>query len=458
MRALTQKQIQLFQRAAICALVLFCAQPAIAQQLKPSVDQLAMYEAAPEEERVKLLVRLAKSDLGDVAQGLLQTYPLQGPHAENRTFYINGIILKSRGDLTGAAKQFRAALSNDPSLTLVRSELAATLVALEQDDSAKHHLKLLAAEAPTQEEAAGIRSFIEQVDSRKPYKINGFVSLAPSSNLNYGSKRKTVYSPVFNDNLAIDKESRAKSGLGVAGGVNGAYTQRLGNDLTFLAAGGASASVYDNSEFNSYGFSQTAELRHAIEHGYVSLGAVGSQSLSNDDFGLSYISYGPRVAFNLQVAPQDSVNASVVHEWRNSLHSDGIESTVVMVNGAWTHGFDASFNTTVFAGYDVINTKFDETSYTTKSAGLSIYKEMPFGITTNLTGRAARSNFKGYSNLGGAFREDTRLSGSIELTKRDWNWMGFAPSLEYSYTENLSNINLYDFNAHAVDFRLTKEF
>jgi outer membrane protein len=44
------------------------------------------------------------------------------------------------------------------------------------------------------------------------------------------------------------------------------------------------------------------------------------------------------------------------------------------------------------------------------------------------------------------------------LTKRDWNIIGFAPSISYNYTNNLSNINLYDYDNHAVDFRLTKDF
>jgi outer membrane protein len=44
------------------------------------------------------------------------------------------------------------------------------------------------------------------------------------------------------------------------------------------------------------------------------------------------------------------------------------------------------------------------------------------------------------------------------LTKRDLNIFGFAPSLEYTYTDNISNISLFDYDSHAIDFRLTKDF
>jgi len=40
----------------------------------------------------------------------------------------------------------------------------------------------------------------------------------------------------------------------------------------------------------------------------------------------------------------------------------------------------------------------------------------------------------------------------------NWNWAGFAPSLNYTYLRNFSNISLYDYDSHALDFRLTKDF
>ena len=55
-------------------------------------------------------------------------------------------------------------------------------------------------------------------------------------------------------------------------------------------------------------------------------------------------------------------------------------------------------------------------------------------------------------------RTDQRYTGSATLTKRDWNWFGFAPSLNYTYVRNVSNIDLYDYDSHSVDFRLTKDF
>ncbi len=450
---------KIVQRASICALAFFVTLATQhAQATTPNAQQLVAYEAASEVERVKLLIFLAKNGEVENVRMLLSQYPLQGPHATNRMLFIDGLLLKSEGRLTQAAEKFRGALAADPSLTLVRAELAETLVTLQEDDSAKHHLKLLAAEAPSEAAASGIRSFIDKVDSRTPFKFSGYVSFAPSTNLNNGSKNDTVYSPVLNANLVIDDANKAKSGLGVAGGLNAAYTKRLGNDFMFVTAGNANARLYDNSDFNSYGLSETAELRFLVKHGHFGFGGVSSQSLDTTDYAPSYISFGPRFSASLQVTAKDHITGGVVHEWRETLDVANSQSTALMFDAAWTHAWNSSFTTTLFSGLDVINTNSDQTSYRSLSGGLSIYKELPRGITANVTGIYTQSDFEGYNGILALTRADQRLTGSIELTKRDFNIFGFAPSVSYSYTDNLSNADNYDYDNHAVDMRLTKDF
>ena len=68
---------------------------------------------------------------------------------------------------------------------------------LDEDDSAKHHLNLLMAEAPNEYEAEGIRSFIDTIDARRPFTFNAYVSVAPSTNVNNGScQRDDLFAPL----------------------------------------------------------------------------------------------------------------------------------------------------------------------------------------------------------------------------------------------------------------------
>jgi len=187
-------------RTVFCAfsflVLMTTAVVAKAAAVTPSQQQITEYEASTESTRVKLLINLAKSGQQDLAESLLKRYPLTGKFGPNRQLFIEGLILKARGNLTGAAKNYRKALADDPSLTLVRAELAQTLFMLEEDDSAKHHLNLLMAEAPNEYEAQGIRSFIDTIDARRPFTFNAYVSVAPSTNINNGSSNKTIYIPI----------------------------------------------------------------------------------------------------------------------------------------------------------------------------------------------------------------------------------------------------------------------
>ncbi len=447
-------------RAAVCALLLFAVAPAaaIAAPVNASAQQIAEYERVDETTRVKLLMHLARSGQQELAAHLLSRYPLTGRHAANRTLFIEGLILKADGDLTGAAEKFRSALADDPKLTLVRAELAQTLVALEQDDSAKHHLTLLAADAPGEQEAAGIRAFVDKIDERRPYKFNAYVALAPSSNVNSGSNHATVYSPVFGTNLSIGDDSRKKSGIGFATGVNAAFNKRLGNDFSFVAAGNAEVRVYDDRDFNSLSLSQSAELRYLLERGYLGLGAVASQSLDDETLDLGYISYGPRLSTRVNLTAKDTLTASTTYEWRDYASGSVTDGTAWMSNMAWTHAFAADFNMTLTGGYDDVNLELAQASYDSWSAGFGLYKELPLGITASLNGEVQFSKFDDVNLLAGVIRDDTRYVAGIGLTKRDLNLFGFAPELAYTYVRNDSNITMYDYDSHAVDVRLTREF
>lgn len=451
-------------RTVFCALsfLLFASATTLAAKVvEPSPQQIAEYEASTESTRVKLLINLAKSGQHDLAEALLKRYPLTGPFGRNRQLFVEGLVLKARGNLTGAAKNYRAALADDPNLTLVRAELAQTLFQLEEDDSAKHHLNLLMAEAPNEYEAQGIRSFIDTIDARRPFTFNAYVSVAPSTNVNNGSSNKTIYAPLWGVDMDIDDISREQSGIGFSTGLSAGYSHRLGNDFSVVLGGGINASVYTDDDYNRYGASQSAELRYLLTGGFLGAGLVTSQNYSYDIYAQDhefYYSYGPRVSLQKAISPQNRLNLSSVYEWRDYEIGSSSNGTALMVDGSWNHAFDSSLTASLGAGYDRIKTEIDFTSYETYSGRFGLYRELPKGITVDLNGEVRFSEFDAMHPIAGVTRKDTRLTGTVALTKRDFNIWGYAPSLEYTYVYNDSNISLYEFDSHALDFRLSKDF
>lgn len=448
----------LTKRTVFCALVFLLFPSSMllaAKAVEPTPQQISEYEASTEATRVKLLINLAKTGQHGLAESLLKRYPLTGKFGRNRQIFIEGLILKANGNLTGAAKNYRAALADDPSLTLVRSELAQTLFLLQEDDSAKHHLNLLMAEAPSEYEAQGIRSFIDAIDARRPFTFSAYISAAPSTNVNNGSSVEKVY---ITDDSYIEPGEQQKSGIGFSTGLNAGYSHRLGNDFSVVLAGGFNANIYTDSDYNIYSASQSAELRYLLTGGYLGAGLVTSENMKNDELGLSYYSYGPRVSLQKAISPKDRINLSTVYEWRNYPDVSESDGTALMVDGSWSHAFDSSLIAGLNGGFDRVESGMDYNSYEAYSAGLSVYKELARGITADLHGEVRFAEFDSLFPIYNKVREDTRWTGTVSLTKRDFNFWGYAPAIEYTYIFNDSNIANYHYDSHSIDFRLSKDF
>jgi outer membrane protein len=430
-------------------------------------EQIKVYGSADETQRVHFLIGRAKMGQYQLATDLLQNFPLQGPHAANRTLYVEGLILNGQGDLTGAVDKYRAALANDPSLTLVRTELAQTLVKLGENDSAKHHFKLLEADAPDAQVAANIRSFMDRLDASHPVTFSGFISIAPSTNVNSGSSHDTVYSSndAFKDAPYLDiTASKKQSGVGLAAGLSAGYSKRLGNHWEAVLAGDVSGQAYNNKNYNSLGLSQSAELRYHLANGYVGFGGIANQAIDPNASnlltdGLTYHSYGPRVSFLRFLGQHDQISGSAVYEWRDFAGSSLVDAIDYRGELSWNHSFNSSLNMTVTSGYEKLTEGRNFASYGTAFTGVSLYKELPMGITANASLQGRYTLFDAENPyVPGMLREDERLTSALTITKRDFNIFGFAPALSYSYTRNFSNIALWDYDAHNVDFRLTKDF
>ena len=273
-----KNQGRVSKRALYCLLGLLAFVPvAQAESVQFTPQQISDYQATPESERVRLLIELSKTGHQDEAEALLKKFPLQGPHGANRTLYVQGLIMEARHDLIGAARSFRYALASDPKLTLVRSDLVQVLMQLDESDSAKHHLKLLQADAPSAEQAANIRSFIDKIDESHPYYFSGFINIAPSTNINSGSSHNTVYSAITGSNWDIAAANKAQSGLGITAGLNAGYSKRLGNNFQGVLAANIATSLYGDYAFDSISTSESGEMRYLLDQGFVSVGAVFSQ-------------------------------------------------------------------------------------------------------------------------------------------------------------------------------------
>ncbi|CAN5363816.1 N/A [soil metagenome] len=427
------------------------------------------YGALPEVERVRTLINLTRSGHPDIAAELLAHHPLTGPFAANRTLFIDGLILKARGDKPGAAQKFRKALADDPTLTMVRAELSQTLYEMGDDDSAKHHLELLMGEAPTAKEARNIKDFIDAIDARRPFRISAYISLAPSTNINGGSSHDWVTIGGLDSKI----DQRKESGIGIAAGVNAAYTFQLSDDFSAIAAGGLHTRQYEASDNDLLSLSETIEFRRRLEDGYFGFGALASQSLSGDlatpsnwsdfDGSMSTWAAGPRLTLFQTLAPDLAFNGDITlirQEYDDQPYRNGWRTTL---EGKLSKAFSSALTGYASGGFETYMTSDrPDLDYNAIFGTLGLYKELPYGISAtaelNLRREVYQANFNDAVPEFAKPRRDIETAATLSLWKRDWSFWGYSPAIEYTYVWHDSNVAFYDYDSHTVDVRLTKDF
>ncbi|MDP9138313.1 MAG: surface lipoprotein assembly modifier [Pseudomonadota bacterium] len=415
-----------------------------------SQPQLAAYATYDDKRRLRLLIDLVRSGQHDLADELLHTQPFTGPFAGNRALFVEGMILRAKGDRQAAVRNYRTALSRDPSLTLVRLELAQTLSELGEDDGAKHHLELLMSAAPSAEHARSLRSFVDAIDARRPWRANAYVSVAPSTNVYGGTTNDTYYW----NGIPFEFQGQ-KSGVGLAGGLNGAYVKRFGPRLSGIAAGGIDARKYEDADFDTAVVSQSGEIRLENPHGYVGIGATAWEQLRGD--GSENFSFGPRLSGLHRFTPALIARGSLSADQRD-YENDNRDGFHVTAEGRLTGIIDPTLTVYGLGAFEYEKTELESTDYLAETLGLGVYREFSHALTFGGEVSLRHEGYAGDYSILGEPREDWRGNLTVNLTKRDFTVFGYAPVVEYTYTRNLSNVPFFEFDAHGLDLRLTKAF
>ncbi len=79
---------------------------------------------------------------------------------------------------------------------------------------------------------------------------------------------------------------------------------------------------------------------------------------------------------------------------------------------------------------------------------MTLYPETAFSIR----------NYEGDFPLMSQARRDKRFVGSLMVVKKDLSLWGFAPRVQVSYTDNRSNVKLYEYDRLDFNLTLTRAF
>ena len=382
-----------------------------------------------------------------------------------KKFYI-GLIRRAQGRPDEAVALFREILDAHPELGRVRLALATTLYQTEDDDAARYHLELVLADTASNPNVANtVKSFIGAIDGRRRWDASAYVTIAPSTNFNQGSADSVVYLTDANGNplpFTIADENKGRSGIGIAAGLQASYRQPLTDQLDLILSGGLNTKTYKDSDFNDAQINAVIGPRVRFEWGYLGLYGLADQRFyANESYAFSY---GGLLQATMRLGPQDLVNGDLTCQkrefeknWRGSdlRYQDG---HVCSVNGRYEHAFDSLTVLRVLGGYGQERTGRTHLDNDNWNIGAGLSRDLPWGISLYGQVVYGQRDYVGIYPGAISARADERWDFSATIVKRDWIIWDMAPSLQYTYSINGSNVPFFDYDAHGVNLTLTKRF
>jgi len=287
--------------------------------------------------------------------------------------FANALILKNQGRFKEAAAAMRAILSDNPNFTRVRVELADTLFHMGDMDGAKFNFQLLADSSSDTTQRNFYDSYLTAIRQKRPWTLDAYVAIAPSTNINNGISGNTV----IIGGVPFDASTHAgKSGIGAAYGVAGTYRFDLAPHWDLTVGAKRNGNLYSDDVFDQSNGSAFTALAYSTRNWSAALGLTADRTLIG---------------------------------WQ------GFE---------WDFGPQLSL---------------------TRNFG-------PLGVGYEL--RDYKSDFP----LMGTPRADRELDLDLAVTFRNLSWHGFAPKVEYTYSHNDSNVQLYTYDSQAIGFYITKQY
>lgn len=401
--------------------------------------------------KVTPLQLLAKAEALVQARRFIEAAPLiealaEAPETRTPSRFLAGFAASEQGDYGRAASIFKNMLADDPKLTRVRLELARAMLAMGQTASADRQFAIAQQDGDLPPDVArAIRGAREVIRSRRTWRFDVDVGLAPDSNINNATGNDSISVQYGDITLPIDlnKDAQARSGLGQTGSISAGLRLPVSDRYAVLATVDANGTNYKSTRFDDY-FAQATggmELRLASSAS-VSLEAVGAQRWFGGKVASQQV--GARGGLQLTFGERRRIGAQLDVRSTTTKFDSNFSGTQA---GLYVTGEQAVGRTLVaslggFVRRDWLNSRAYSSTEVGVNAGFG--GELPLGISFGLAGTVSRATFDAATVLFSSDpRRDWRYSGRLTLGNRKVRVFGFSPQLNLSYSRNDSSLPFF---------------
>lgn len=364
-----------------------------------------------------------------------------------------GVMLTGQKRYTDAAVTFRALLDEKPNAARVRLELARVLALMGDESGARKQLRQAQAAGLPPQVAIVVDQFANALRSRKTLGGSFEIALTPDTNINRATDAKvldTIIAP-----LNLDKDARARSGLGLKLSGQGYARLRLGKSLSLLPRLSGSGVIYRDSQFND--ISASAQF--------------GVEWLKGKDRWQPAIGYTWRWYGKDPYARTKTASLGWQHPIgsKTQLEIDGSAGKANYIKNdlqdGWLYSFGTSLDRalTQRSGIQLSVSALRQTArdrgYSLASGGAGALYWCELGKMTvfgSLNARRLEADARLFPFTDR--RKEWYVSAQTGATFRQLIVAGFAPVLRATYERNWSSVAIYDYRRFGFEVGINRAF
>ena len=362
-------------------------------------------------------------------------------------------LLAANGKSAEAALLLRRVVDAHPKAVPARLELAGLLQRMGDEKSALRELRAIGTLDLPPNVARFVDRMAASLQASRPLSFQLELGLAPDTNINRATRSDTL-GTVFGD-FTLDKQSRAKSGVGAA--VRGFVQGRLplSNDVNLAAHASLDANLYRHRQFDAV----TLEIAGGPELRLGPARVAAEAGAGQSWFGLKpyqrtlRLSSSARV--NVDAVSQLRVDGSA--RWSDNAFNHLEDGRGLSAAVRFERALSPQLTVGLGAGIDRFRARDD--AYSTRSWGVGVTAYRDIGRTSVELGvDIGRLSADDRLEILPAAREDrlTRLHAGAVF--RQLTVGGFAPTLRIVAERNRSTIEFHDYKRTRTEFGITRAF
>lgn len=364
-----------------------------------------------------------------------------------------GMMLADQRRYRDAASLFRALLDEKPTANRVRLELARVLALMGEEELARRQLRQAQAAGLPPDVAIVVGRFSNALRSRRRFGGSAEIALIPDSNINRATRAATLDTVIAP--LTLDKDARARSGLGLKIGGEAYGRLPLGQDTALLVRGFGSGLFYGRGRFNDISGSILIGPEFRLGGDRVRpAGGLGWRSYGGHTYARTNsaaFNWLHPIGHRSQIITDLSATRATYAQ--NRLQDGSSYDASISFEHGFRPRFGGSF--TLSANRQTAR----DPGYATASVagGLLLWQDLgPATLYASATYRHLESDARLF--LYPETRTDNFVRVGAGISWRRLSLLGLAPILRVAYERNQSTVGIYDYRRVAVDLGVVSAF